>query len=50
MSIVYPVIAKSTDKILCEYSDYQGNFEQVSRNLLTKVEKESRATFTYGEE
>jgi hypothetical protein len=50
MSIVYTLIAKLTDKILCEYTEYQGNFEQISRNLLKKVVKESRATFSYGDE
>jgi hypothetical protein len=50
MSIVYTLIAKNNNQVLCEYSDYSGNFELISRNLLKKVQKESRATFAYGEE
>jgi hypothetical protein len=45
--IIYSLIAKGTDKVLCEYTDYHGNFEQVSRNLLKKVESNYRATFAY---
>ncbi len=50
MSIVYTLICKGADKVLCEYTEYQGNFEQVSRSLLKKVELESRATFSYADE
>jgi len=50
MSIVYTLICKGADKVLCEYTEYQGNFEQVSRSLLKKVESESRATFSYADE
>lgn len=48
MSIVYTLISKG-DRVLAEYTDYQGNFEQVSRNLLKKTEKDKRATFSYAE-
>lgn len=47
MSIIYSLIAKSTDKVLCEFTEYHGNFEQVSRSLLRKIQKEHRATFSY---
>lgn len=50
MSIVYTLICKGGDKVLCEHTDYQGNFEQVSRNLLRKVQSETRATFNYANE
>ncbi len=50
MSIVYSLICKSSDKVLCEYTEYQGNFEQISRNLLKKVQKDKRATFSYADE
>ena len=50
MSIVYTLICKGGDKVLCEYTDYQGNFEQVSRNLLKKIQKDTRVTFSYAEE
>ncbi len=50
MSIVYTLICKGRDKVLCEYTEFQGNFEQVSRNLLCKVQPETRATFNYANE
>ncbi len=50
MSVVYSLICKGNDKVLCEFTEYQGNFEQVSRNLLKKVQKDKRATFVYADE
>jgi hypothetical protein len=47
MSIIYTLIARDSDKVLCEYSEYHGNFEQISRSLLKKVQKDHRATFLY---
>lgn len=47
MSIIYSLVSKSSEKILCEFTDYQGNFEQISRMLLKKVQKDHRATFSY---
>jgi hypothetical protein len=50
MSIVYTLICKGSDKVLCDYTDFQGNFEQISRNLLRKVQPDARATFNYAGE
>jgi hypothetical protein len=47
MSIIYALVAKSHDKVLCEYTEYHGNFEQVSRGLLKNIQKDTRATFSY---
>ena len=47
MSIIYVVIAKSEDKILCEYTDFVGNFEQIARSLLKEVNTQHKATFSY---
>jgi hypothetical protein len=47
MSIIYSLIAKGNDKVLCEYTEYHGNFEQISRSLLSKIQKNHRATFSY---
>jgi len=49
MSIIYVLIAKKHDKVLCEYTEYHGNFEQISRTLLKKIKAEHRATFSYEE-
>ena len=50
MTIVYTLICKGSDKVLCDYTDFQGNFEQISRNLLHKVLQDTRATFNYAGE
>jgi hypothetical protein len=47
MSIKYSLISKEKDKVLCEYTDFIGNFEQISRELLKKVKSDSRGTFLY---
>ena len=47
MSIKYSLISKENDKVLCEYTDFIGNFEQISRQLLKKVKADSRGTFVY---
>ena len=47
MSIIYTLIAKSNDNVLCEYTEYHGNFEQISRTLLKKVKANKTATFSY---
>ena len=37
MSIFYALIAKNYDMILSEYTDYIGNFQQITRMLLYKI-------------
>ena len=37
MSIFYALIAKNYDLILSEYTDYTGNFQQITRILLYKL-------------
>ena len=37
MSILYALIAKNFDLILTEYTEYTGNFQQISRILLYKI-------------
>lgn len=36
MSFVYSLIARLPDIVLCEYSDYTGNFYQIARMVLQK--------------
>ena len=47
MSIFYSLIAKDLDIVLCEYSEYNGNFQQITRTLLRKVQKNSKFTIEY---
>ncbi len=50
MSIIYTLISKDSDKVLCEFTESHGNFEVVSRTLLKKIQKEHRSTFSYDDE
>jgi hypothetical protein len=45
MTIYYCLIAKKSNIILCEYTEYSGNFQQYTMQLLAKVEAESMKTF-----
>ena len=47
MSLIYCLISKSESNVLCEYSEYKGNFETISRTLLKKIQQDKRATFSY---
>lgn len=49
MSIIYCLISKALDVVLCEYidSDYAGNFQQISRLLLRKIKKNAKFTIDY---
>ena len=47
MSLFYALIAKSFDIVLCEYTDYSGNFQQISRMLLRKIQKNTKLTVNY---
>lgn len=49
MSMIYVLISKEISNVLCEYTDFKGNFEQISRSLLKKVKANKRATFSYEE-
>ena len=49
MSIIYALVAKNHDQVLCEYTEYKGNFEQISRTILRKIQKNSRGVLTYDE-
>ena len=49
MSIIYGLIAKNDDQVLCEYTEYKGNFEQISRMILRKIQKNSRRALIYDE-
>ena len=47
MSIIYALIAKEKTKILAEFTDYGGNFEQLTIKLLEKVTENHKASFSY---
>lgn len=47
MSIFYSLIAKSFDVVLCEYTEYLGNFQQITRILLRNIKKNTKMTIDY---
>ena len=48
--IVYTVVAKEKNQVICEYTEHRGNFEQVAHNILTKVKEDTRATICFEKE
>ena len=49
MSIIHTLI--SADKIIvCEYTPYKGNFEQLARKVLTQTENNKMASLLFNEE
>jgi len=41
MSFISVIVAKTPDIVLCEYTSFQGNFSQVSRLVLQKIQPNS---------
>lgn len=48
--IVYTVISKENNLVVCEYTEHRGNFEQVAHNILSKVKPDTRATICFEKE
>ena len=49
MSIIYTVVAKSEDIVLCEYTAQVGNFQQITRGLLKKLQREATNCYQYNQ-
>jgi hypothetical protein len=47
MSIIYSLIAKNSDIVLCEYTEYKGNFQQISRVVMRKMKKNTKYSIEY---
>ena len=47
MSIVYSVIARYPDIVLCEFSEVEGNFPVISTGILKTVVPDSKQTILY---
>jgi hypothetical protein len=41
MSIIYSLVAKGNDAVLSEYTEFVGNFQQISRILMMKTRKKN---------
>jgi hypothetical protein len=47
MSLIYSCIANKNKVILAEYTEYNGNFNQISRMILSKITKEGKFILNY---
>ena len=47
MSLIYSLIANRNKVVLAEHSEYNGNFSQISRMILGKIEKEGKVIINY---
>lgn len=48
MSFVYVAIARDPNVVLCEYSEYQGNFMQISHVILqTSIKPDKKYIINY---
>ncbi len=47
MSIIHSLIARYPDIVLCEHSEYSGNFQQISRLILQKVNVDRKYSIVY---
>eukprot|EP00357_Protocruzia_adherens_P024296 CAMPEP_0115010066 /NCGR_PEP_ID=MMETSP0216-20121206/23059_1 /TAXON_ID=223996 /ORGANISM="Protocruzia adherens, Strain Boccale" /LENGTH=184 /DNA_ID=CAMNT_0002378139 /DNA_START=62 /DNA_END=613 /DNA_ORIENTATION=- len=47
MAIIYAVIAKDLDTVLTEYSAASGNFPQITRTILKRIEPNARFSYNY---
>ena len=39
VEIIFILMARASKMILCDYTDYSGNFQQISLLLLEKIKK-----------
>lgn len=47
MMIIYTCIAKNRKSVLCEYTEFNGNFQQVSTRILDKVDIDDNFSLEY---
>lgn len=47
MSLIHCLVARNSEIVLAEYTEHDGNFQQISRLLLRKLRKESKTTIEY---
>lgn len=48
-SIIYALVVRDPDIVLSEYSRAQGNFAQITRNILSKLPRSGKYSYTYNE-
>lgn len=45
MTIFYALIAKKRNIILSDYTEYSGNFQQYTMQLMNRIEEETKKSF-----
>ena len=49
VKIIYTLIARSSKIVLCDFTEFSGNFQQISLVLLGKIKKNSKWEVEYNE-
>ena len=49
VKIIYIIIARASKIVLCDFTDYSGNFQQKSLVLLKKIKKNSKYEVEYNQ-
>lgn len=45
MPLYYSLISKRSNIVLCDYTDYSGNFQQYTARLMERIEPDTKKTF-----
>jgi len=48
--IIFALVAKEKNQVLCEFTEHRGNFETIAQGILQKVKENSRATIVFENE
>ena len=46
---IYTLIARSSKIVLCDFTEFSGNFQQISLVLLSKIKKNTKCEVEYNE-
>jgi hypothetical protein len=49
MSLIYTLIARGSKIILTDYTEFSGNFQQISLVILNKIKKDKKCSIDYDE-
>ena len=49
VKIIYTLIARSSKIVLCDFTEFSGNFQQISLVLLSKINKNTKCEVEYNE-
>ena len=49
VKIIYTLIARASKIVLCDFTEFSGNFQQISLVLLNKIKKDSKCEVEYNQ-